>query len=171
MKKIVTILLAAAMLLSCAVVFSSCAIFTPKPELDLEDAADNLEDADYYVSYTDDEDNLSVGMEESLSASSDDGDDGLYIVKYADAKSASIAYDEAKMEIDNAKEEIKLSIKKYENILKKYEDDLDSDEIDYYEDLIKDLEDELEEYDEYVIGKSGKTVWYGTKDAIEDSKG
>ena len=36
-------------------------LFGPaKPNFDLEEAADNLEDADYYVSYTDDEDELKL---------------------------------------------------------------------------------------------------------------
>ena len=32
-------------------------------------------------------------------------------------------------------------------------------------------EEDIEELEEYVIGKSGSTVWVGTKDAIKDSKG
>ena len=53
----------------------------------------------------------------------------------------------------------------------KYEDELKSDEIDEIEDEIKELEEELEDYEEkYVYGIKGKIVWYGTADAVEDSK-
>ena len=67
---------------------------------------------------------------------------------------------------------MELYIESLEHQLKKYEDDLDSDEINEIEDEIKELNKALEKVeDEYVIGRSGKTVWAGTKDAIEDSKG
>ena len=67
---------------------------------------------------------------------------------------------------------LELEIKSVKHILAKYEKDLKSDEIKGYEDDLKDLEKELEEYkEEYVIGRSGKYVWYGTVDAIKDSKG
>ena len=169
MKKIITTLLALAMILSCVVVFSSCSLFAPKPELDLEDAKDNLEDADYSVSYEDDEDLLGPGVAEQLYAYDDDN--FLRVTVYEDSKSASLAYDEIKMELDHEKESIKLTIKSIEHVLDKYEDDLEDEEIDELEDMLEEYQDELEEYEDYVIGKSGKTVWAGTKDAIEDSKG
>ena len=56
-------------------------------------------------------------------------------------------------------------------MLSKYDDELTGEEEDYIKEQIKELEKELEEYDDYVIGRSGKTVWYGTKAAIEASKG
>ena len=169
MKKFITTFLAIAMILSCAVLFSSCGLFTAKPNLDLEDAAEVLEDEDYTVSYSDDEDELGVGVVERLSAYNDD--DYLYVVVYGDAKSASIAYKSAKASMDSEIKSIKLQIQSIENMLDKYDGDLESDEIDAYEDELKELEKELEEYDEVVIGKKGCTIWMGTKTAIEDSKG
>ena len=169
MKKFITTFLALAMILSCAVVFSSCGIFTAKPELDLEQAAENLEDADYSVSYVDDEDELSAGVVERLSAYNDD--DYLTVTVYGDSKSASIAYKTLKSSFEYYVKEMKLEIQRLENVLNKYDKDLDSDEIDELEDEIKELEKELEELEDIVIGKKGKTVWSGTKAAVEDSKG
>ena len=81
MKKILTVLLAVAMLLGCVAIFASCGNQGSKPNLDLEEAADALEDEDYEVNYTDDEDELPVGAVEMLRASDDD--DYIYIVKYS----------------------------------------------------------------------------------------
>ena len=101
-----------------------------------------------------------------------DDDNSLSIVRYADAKSAKLAYQEIKLKYDYQIDSLKLEIKSLEHQLKKYEDDLDSDEIDEIEDEIKELKEELEEMKEdFVIGRSGKVVWYGTADAIKDSKG
>ena len=169
MKKILSMFLAVVMIATCIMALASCA---PRPLLkDLEKAADNLEDEDYHASYTDDEDRLGVGMVERLTASSEDGDDYLYVVVFETSKLASIAYDEAKLNLEHEKETLKLEIKRIKHILKKFDSDLKSDEIDEYEDELKELEEELEEYKNFVIGKSGKTVWYGTKDAIKDSRG
>jgi len=167
MKRILAALLALTLLVCGALTLTSCA---PKPELYLEEAKDNLEDADYEVSHVDDEDMLSPAVKESLSAHDDDN--YLYIVVFNDTKSAKLAYKEFKLESDQEIEALELEIKSIKHYLKKYEDDLDSDVIDEYEDELKDLEKELEEEkDEFVVGRSGKTVWYGTKDAIKDSKG
>lgn len=162
-----------ALVITICTLFSLASCFAPKPELDLETAKENLEDADYSVTYTDDEDKLSVNVVERLTASEkDDSDNYLSVTVYADAKSAKIAYQEMKDYLDYSMAQQKLAIKEIENLLKNYEDDLESDEIDEYEDELKELKKELEEMkDEYVIGKSGKTVWYGTKEAIEKSKG
>ena len=168
MKKILSMLLALVMLVTCFMALSACA---PRPYLkDLEEAAENLEDADYFATYTDDEDNLGVGVVERLSAYDDD-DNYLYVIVYASNKLASLSYEELKAELEAEKESTKREIERIKHILKKFDGELKSDEIDEYEDELKDLEEELEEYKNFVIGKSGKTVWYGTKDAIKDSKG
>ncbi len=164
MKKFLALILASVMILSCMIVFSSC---TPRPKMDLEDAEDNLEDEDYYVLYSDDIDE--PGYKERLSASN--GDDYLIVIVFEDAKLAKLYYEEAKASMNYEKEELEREIARYEHMLKKYDDDLTSAEVDDMEDELKDLKKELKEYKEYVIGKSGKTVWAGTKDAIKDSKG
>ena len=189
MKKIITTLLALAMILSCVLVLSSCSIsiFAPKPELDLEDAAENLEDADYSVSYIDDTDELDVGMEEMLYASEvidrEDFDDEeeyyealdarnyITIVVYSSKKTADIAYQNAKAELDYEIKSTKLEIKSIQHTLDEYEGDLEDEQIEYYEEKLESLEKALDQLNNTVVGKKGATVWYGTKGAIEDSKG
>ena len=182
MKRKLAVLLALAMLIGCVALFASCGA---KPELDLEKAKDALEDEDYTVYYSDDEDDLPVYAEGVLSASDDD-DNYVYIMRFADAKTAKLYYNTLKIDRDNEIAEIKAEIKSLkaeikasEQVLKKYEDDMKSDEIEDLEDEIEELEDEIKDLEkeledmkeDYVIGRSGKVVWYGTADAIKDSKG
>ena len=166
MKKLLALLLVIVSIFSLA----SCSLLAAKPELDLEDAKDNLEDAKYTVYLEDDVDE--PGIKEYLRAYDEDGENYIYIVVFEDTKLANLMYKQQQLELKSEKENLKIEIQAQEHRLDKYDDDLDSDEIDEIEDDIKDMEKELEELKkEYVIGKSGKTVWYGTKDAIEDSKG
>ena len=161
MKRILAAILLVVLTLSTVVLLASCG---PKPELDLEDAKENLEDAKYSVIYNDD--SSVAGVEESLSATNKD--DKLYVTVYADAKLAKLAYKELQMGMKQEKEALKLELKRLEYMLDEYSKDIDEDDV---EEDIKYIEEELEAYDEYVIGRSGNTVWYGTKTAIEDSKG
>ena len=175
MKKTIIRLIALVFVVCFAFSLASC--FEPKPLIkDLEKAAENLEDEDYMVRYTDDEDELSVGQVEKLTAYKygDDYDDyeTLTVIVFEDTKSAKLYYEAEKLDFDRELESYEIELKKYEHLLNKYEDDLDSDAIEEIEDEIKELEKAIEEYkDTYVVGRSGKTVWAGTKDAIEDSKG
>ena len=165
MKRFLTLALAVLMLVSSLVVLSSCAA---KPKLNLEKAEEALKDEDYYVSFSDDVDETSI--EQYLRAIKDG--DSLVVIKFEKASTAKLAYQEKKLEMDYKIDSLELEIKSVKHILAKYEKDLKSDEIKGYEDDLKDLEKELEEYkEEYVIGRSGKYVWYGTVDAIKDSKG
>ena len=164
MKKLLTGLLALLMLLSSVFVLSSCA---KKPDLDLEDAKDALEDADYIVYYEDDSDTTSI--EEMLSARKDEY--SLTIIKFEKSSTAKLAYQELKMEHEYEIEALKLEIKSTKHMLSKYEKDLSSAEIDSYEDDIKEMEKELEELQkETVIGRSGKYVWTGDLKAVEATK-
>ena len=95
----------------------------------------------------------------------------LYVTVYATTKLAKLDYENRKAQLEYYKESLEREIKKIKHILDKLDDELKSSEIDDYEDDLKDLEKQLKEYKEYVVGISGKTVWYGTKDAIKDSKG
>ena len=168
MKRKLAVLLALAMLIGCVALFASCGA---KPELDLEKAKDALEDEDYEVYYEDDMSDDVPYIEEYLRAYDDD-DNSITIIRFADAKTAKLYYQELKLQRDYEIDSLKLEIKALKNQLKKYEDDFNSDEIDEIEDEIKDLEKELEEMkEETVIGRSGKVVWTGTKDAIKASKG
>ena len=164
MKKFLAGLLALLMLVSSVFVLSSCA---KKPQLNLEKAKDALEDNDYRVSYSDDVED--PAYEERLYASKDDH--YIVIVKFEKSSTAKLYYQQSKMELDQQIEALEMEIKLAKHLLKTYEDDMKSDEIKELEDEIKDLEKELEEYqEEYVIGRSGKYVWYGDAKAIEDSK-
>ncbi len=139
MKKTFLRLIAATLLVCMMVLaFAAC---TPKPQLDLEKAAANLEEAGYYV--------MSDG-ESSLMASKDD--DGLFITVYEDKDAAKEAYDELKDNLDKSIDELKEAIKEAEGEEK--------------DELKKDLENAKD----LVVGKSGTTVWYGTKAAIKASK-
>lgn len=170
MKKLLTGLLAIAMLLSCICIFSACSV--PKPELDLEKAAEALEDEGYNVYYEDEEDgSLDFAMEERVVAHQDGGD-YLIIIKFKSAASAKLYYKQVKEWDEFEQEAEKSYLEVMEHSLKTYEDNLSSDEIDELEDEIKDCKKSLKKNEEdYVVGRSGVYVWYGTKDAIEDSKG
>ena len=164
MKKLLTGLLALLMLVSSVFVLSSCA---KKPELDLEDAKEALEDAEYIVYYEDDTE--STGVEEMLSARKDEYD--ITIIKFEKASTAKLAYQELKLEREYEIESLKLEIKSTKHMLSKYEKDLSSSEIDNYEDEIKEMEKKLEELQkETVIGRSGKYVWTGDLKALEATK-
>ena len=193
MKKIIVTLLAAAMLLSCTLAFSACSLFNPQPETDLEEAMENLEDADYEVDYEEEVDE--VGISEQLSAFNEDGD-RITIIVFEDKKLAELEYDKYKLtekmedEMEKAAEKDakkhgedynqSLVVEKYEeksdklayeyakHMLDKYDDELSDEEIENYEDIVDRY---ANGEPEIIFGKSGKVFWYGTKQAIEDSKG
>lgn len=161
MKKILAALLAFAMLIGCVLTFASCGA---KPRLDLEKAEEALEDEDYNVSYDDDVD--SMGEKERLYAYNDE--DYIEIRVFDSAKTAKLAYEALKLELDYEIEGIELQIKTYKHMLSKYEDDIDEDD---FEEKLEELEESLKELKkEYCVGRSGKTVWRGTANAIKDSK-
>ncbi len=159
----------AVLLLICSLLsFCSCA---SRPLLDLKEAAENLEDEGYVVTYNDDAEDSDPSEQEYLYAYGD-SDDRLVITVFTHSRMATLRYESLKMSYENNIDSIKLQIETLKYEIKKYGDDLDDDELDELEDELDELEDELEYYKEdYCIGKSGKTVWYGTKDAIKDSKG
>ena len=177
MKKLVALLL----VVSTLFIFASCSM---PPKLDLEKAADNLEDEDYFVTYVDDEDKLPAGIVERLYAYGDDDDDDqdyLMILKFETLQSARLYYKQLKLkykeEITDYKEQIKalkLEIKTAKYELRKFDDDSDWDDDDI-DDLKEELEDLREEFKEFKkdskFGIMGKTVWAGTKGALKDSKG
>ena len=162
MKKIIALLLA----VLCVFAICSCAA---RPAMKLDEAEANLKAKDYIVTYT--KDSSMTGVAERLTArASLSLESDLEIVVYDTAKLARFAYEEAKLSIDTEIEYINMEIKKTEYVLKQYKDELKSAEIDELEDDIKDLKEELAELENIVIGRSGKTFWQGTKQAIKDSK-
>ena len=162
MKKIIALLLATLCIFACC----SCAA---RPAMKLDEAEANLKAKDYIVTYI--KDSSMTGVAEHLTArASISLDSDLEIVVYDTVKLARFAYEEAKLSIDTQIEYINMEIKKTEYILKQYKDELKSAEIDDLEDDIKDLKEDLEELEGIVIGRSGKTFWQGTKQAIKDSR-
>lgn len=174
-------LIALFVLVATLFVFASCSM---PPKLNLEKAADNLEDNDYLVMYTDDEDELEAGMKEMLRAMKmdKDGDDGeyLYIVKFKTLKLARLYYKQLKLQFKTEKDEyeaeiaaLKLEIKTAKYELKKYDDDAnwDEDDIDEMKEELEELQKEFKEFKkDSKFGILGKTVWTGTAKAFKDSK-
>ena len=167
MKKIIATLLAAVMLVGCMLAFTSCA----QPAIwDLDKAEENLKDNDYSVSYIDNEDELEAGVAKKLYASKDE--EYLSITVYKDTKTAKYVYENLKLEYDMGLKFYKNEINRLENLLKKHKDDLSDSQIERYEDDIKDYKEYIDEAKkESTFGRIGKTVWYGTKTAAEDSRG
>ena len=161
LKKLLVIVLA----LTCIMGLVACA---PAPKKDLEKAKDALEDEKYSVSYSD-EDDSGDGIEERLYAT-DGKDNYLYILKFEKTSTAKLYYKSLVNENDNELALNKAYLKYYEHILKNFEDDMDDKQVDSYEDNIEEYEEEIEDAKELVIGRSGKIVWIGTKQAIKDSK-
>ena len=164
MKATMTRLLVLLLALVCVLGLVACGT---APETDLEDAKDALEDAGYEVYYDDDIEE--PGMEESLSANDDD--EYIRIYRFEKASTAKLYYETLKLEHEYELKRMKAELKLMKHMLSKYEDDLDRSEVKEFEDEIEDLEEDIEEFkDEYVIGRRGKVVWYGTKQAAKDSK-
>ena len=164
MKRFFKSLVAILIILSTLLAITSCA----RPNMDLEDAEEALKDEGYSVTYNDDPGDPS--MAEYLRASKDE--DSIYIYVFETAKAANLYYESIKTYREYQIESLKLQIKTIKYELRAFEDDMKSEEIDALEDQLKELEKELKEYkNDYVIGKWGKTVWSGTKDALKDSKG
>ena len=157
MKKILSMLLVLVTTLTVCMSLVACG--GPKPNLNLDRAKKNLKDNDYYVEMLsgddwEDVEDGALAMEEVLYAEDEDDDDNyIYIIKFKTAKDAKLYY--KAYEDQTAWEEFL----KY--VLKKFGDDMDREDRDYIED----------EFEDYSWGCSGKYVWYGSKDAIKDTKG
>ena len=140
-----------------------------KPELNMKSAKKALKDADYDVYLY--EDDLEFGMVKRLRADNDD-DDGLYIIEYEDEELAKMAYEETRAQIIYSFTVAKISADNVEHILAEYEDTLTSKQSDDYKQKLKDYKKQLKKFnEEFVLGRDGCIVWYGTKTAIEDSFG
>ena len=162
LKKLLILMLA----LACVVGLVACA---PAPEKDLEDAKDNLEDADYDVAYSDDDDSQ-AGTVEYLYAENEDGD-SITIVRFEKASTAKLYYKARQAERESELSYYKDNLKLYKHMLKNYSDDMDSETEEQLEERIEEYEKYIDEFDdENVLGRSGKVVWFGTKQAIKDSK-
>ena len=166
MKRILAAILLVVLVFSSVIVLSSCGA---KPKLNLEVAKENLEEEGYSVSY--DDDSSTLGVKETLSARESNGENEINVVVCTTVKYAKLKYEELKMQLNNSKENYKLQIKTLKYKLRAFSKDLSSSEKEAYEESIERYEENLKEMNDIVIGRSGKTVWYGTKDAIKATKG
>lgn len=159
MKKILSMLLVLVTMLTVCMSLVACG--GPKPTLNLKKAEKNLEKNDYEVEFLDDEDYIldeygdeGYAIEEVLYAE-DDGDNYIVIYKFKTARDAKLYF-----EIEDYE---KAWSKLQKHVLKKFGDDMEKEER-------KDLEKDIKESEEYVCGRSGKYVWFGTKDAVKDTR-
>ncbi len=164
MKRLWKIALSALLIIVFAVSVTACGISYDRAE-------DNLEDEDYEIEISKDENFEGIPIEKSIRAYNYDTDDYIQISVFEKSSSAKLAYNMIKSMYDTELKELENDKKLLEHLLKEYEDDLSSSEIDDIEDEIKDIKDEIEEMkEEFEFGRSGKTVWYGTVDAVKDAK-
>ncbi len=166
MKNTVKKILALALVICSVFALASCSLFQPKPKQDLEKAAKNLEKAGYDVDYeTYDSDNAIIV--EYIEASDEDGNK-ITIIKYATRKAAKLAYENEKIRRDYKIDTLENEIDSLKYQMKKFAED---DEKEMYEKYIEELKEELQALKkEEVLGKSGKIVWYGSKDAVKATK-
>lgn len=170
MKKVFVQLLTLVLVICCALTSVAC---TPKPSFEFKQVKKVMEELDYSVEIEQGDDFYGeYGVIEMLIAYEDDGNDELTIVKFSNKKIAKVYYNLMKFEAEKNIEEVKLMIKSGETILKEMRDELSSEEIDDLEDEKKDYKKELKDIEEEgrVYGISGYYVWYGTENAIKDSK-
>ena len=187
MKKFISLLLATMMILGCMLTLSSCFLLKndPKPELDLEDAQENLEDKDYTVIYKDNEDELPDGVVEQLEAKNEENGYTITITVYKDKDLAELAYkaqklndemytkmykadDASAVRVRYAPKLSKIEYQEAKHMLENYKRDLDDDEIEKYKKIVDEYENGSSDT---VYGHSGNVYWYGSKAAVEDSNG
>ena len=159
MKKILSLLLVLVTML--AVCTSLVACGGAKPNLNLSRAEANLKENGYHVDIEDGEEYSGyrgAAIERTLYAYDED-DNEIYIYEFKDAKAARLYYNNMKSAYGKGSAYHKW----YKRYLKKYGDDLTREER-------EDVEDWIEEIEEEVCGRSGKYVWFGTKDAVNATK-
>ena len=162
MKKILAFILA----VCCIFATSSC---SPKPDKKLDQAKIKLEMAGYAVSYENSGEYMQdPTIAEYLEAMK--GEDYLEVYKFNTRKVARLYYKNLKIVHDAEIDSYKTKIKLIEHTLEKFDENLDDADIEWYENQLKMYEGLLEDAEKTVIGRSGKTVWIGTKDAVKSTK-
>ena len=175
MRKFLAILIVLALLAGGA--YHAYDYITSRPLFDDLDAAkENLENADYVVTYMTQEDMLGSyladeGIVKYFVAEDDSEDDNMLLIAVFESNElAKIYYKQMKNQLDAMIKNTKLQIQLLEYKLEN-SDDLTDDEIEDFKEEIEDYKEDLKEYRNYVIGREGDTFWYGTKDAVKASKG
>ena len=166
MKKILKSIVAILLIISSIFTLVSCA----RPKKDIDEAADNLRDNGYNVTFTS-SDEADVGIEAKLVAYKN-GSMCLQFIEFGSIKLAKLYYQALRMAIQNEIQENKLSIKAMKHMINRFKDDLSSDEISSYKQMIVDLKAENKELREQLncTGRSGKYVWQGDLEAIKATK-
>ena len=131
MKNMFIKLLALTLVLAFSLSFVAC--FAPKPLKDLDDAAENLEDEDYMVTY-DDKCKDMAGIEEYLSAYSEDYEDSLTVIIFEKSSTAKLYYKMTKESQKDGVKSTKSYLKYLEHLVDHYDGDMDSAEEDSYDD-------------------------------------
>ena len=172
MKKILAALLALMMVVACVATLASCGKAVPA---DYEDAKKALEDAEYQVMASDEEEYQKPGVKAYIRAykavdpEDEDSDiDSVYIYYCENADMAKQLYKKFNLQLEQAIDTMELEIAEAELILEKYADDLEDEAKTELEEELEEMKEELDSYkNDYVVGKKGTTVWYGTKAAAE----
>ncbi len=169
LRKVLVVLLAVATVTA----FNSCFSKSPasggKPELNLKQAQNNLEDNKYEVQQVNGRD-LDVveayALEKGILAVK--GDDYICLIEWKTKDAAEKAYDYM-LNCETELLKIKATIEWYEFLLEEYGDDMFSNERTILEDQIKAYKKENENR---VYGCSGKYIWIASDESvIEDTKG
>ena len=175
MKKILAIVLVLAILAGCA--YFVIDYFASKPNIDdLEAAKTNLEDAEYTVIHMT-KDGLSGallpdGVVEMLSASKDNDDnDGIVIMILESDELAKIRYNELKAQFEYSKKIAQIRIDEIKYTMEHDKAELSEDELKEMSEELDDLKEELKDINSFSLGRSGATIWYGTRNAAKDSRG
>lgn len=169
MKKIISLLLALVMAVGCMLAVTSCGA---EPELDFAVAEANLKLAGYSVNSRVFEDD--VERVKTLSASkeiSDDVKETIVITEYADATLAKLALEQQELGFEMEKKAIELYVEYYEHLIDEYASSYSAEKLADMKEKLNDYKVDLEMAENYVFGRSGNIVYYGTKAAIEATKG
>ncbi len=140
------------------------------PETDIIYAEKALEKQGYIVNDYATNGVANYFIYDGISVKSSSGETVLTIIKFEDLPSALGAYFDMRNEYNDGAQVYKNAIVNREYLLYKFGDTLSTSERKTYEYELKKYENLLEDYeDEHIVGIWGKTVWFGSKDAIEDS--
>ncbi len=168
MKKIISLLLALVMAVGCMLAVTSCGA---EPELDFVVAEANLKLAGYSVNSRVFEDDVERVKTLSASKEINDIEDTIVITEYTDSTLAKLALEKQELSFEMEKQAIELYIEYYEHLIDEYASSYSAEKLADLKEKLNDYKVNLEMAENYVIGRSGNIVYYGTKAAIEATKG
>lgn len=180
MKKIITVLLISAILMSVTISLSSCSTtgvadlmaFLEQPKTDnLSWVVERMERQDYSCEYYNVETELENIYKITELAMMSKDSEYLIIIKFSNPTAASATYNMMEFIYDSAVHKLERERDEYKDLLLSPETDNDSDED--VEDCISNIINYNKQLnsirDDLVFGKSGNTVWFGTPQATADS--